>query len=290
MVTKVLIAILLLSTLAVNGQGFETRSRQFFAMDVLTGGIIGGIGASFHKKEGQTRGNAFLKGFAKGCVGGSFTFTGKYMTYGLFKYERYEMAWPAKIVHSAGASMIENAARNAAIYDNWALDYGPVRVDVNYKGKIHPRIQPFALASLIATSLAGDKTKFDIKRTLQSGTPYFTYRDFSDVFTTQTNGSTIVNTIRINEAAFLILPFVGGKDPKEDNMYNTTAHELIHVFQYREYLSINNMYFNNDKKFIYFDFPAFDIAYVPYARLHRDYYNNPYENQAETLSRRKFVR
>lgn len=268
------------------GQGYNTRAREFFAMDVLTGGIIGGVGAAFHPKEHQTRGNAFLKGFAKGCVGGSLTFTGKYMTYGITKNENYLYAWPAKLVHAAGASIMENAARNAAIYDNWAIDYGAIRVDVNYKGKIRVRPQPFAAGGIILTALQGNR--FNVKNTLELGTPYFTSNNIAANVTNShvESGQTYINSVTIIPKAIIIGNFVYHK---QDNIYNVSAHELIHVFQEREYYSMNNIYLNNKYKWAYIDLPAFDLVYTSLTNKNKPYYSNPFENQAETLSKRKFT-
>lgn len=272
----IIFSLLFLFVLTSNGQDFGTRSRQYFAMDVITGGLIGGIGSAFHPKESQTRGNAFLKGFAKGCLGGSLTFTGKYMVSGIQDKQNYLYGWPAKLVHAAGSSIIENSARNAALYDNWAIDYGAIRVDVNYKGKSKVRLQPTASLGFIASFIAGGT--FDIGRTLAIGTPYFKYYDTQN---NTTDAYTFFNSISLNTFRYQKIG--------TDNIYNASGHELIHCFQQREWLSVNNIYLKNNKKFVYFDIPVFEVPYYLGSIRNKTYYSNPYENQAETLSKHKFI-
>ncbi len=255
-------------------QSFGKNEQAFLFMDIVSGGLMGGTGAIFNKKENQTRGNAFLHGFIKGCIGGSVVFTGKYLVYQIKDKESYAMAWPAKIIHSAGASIIENAAKNKVIYDNWALDIGPGRIDVNYKGKISPRLQLFALGGMALTFIQG--SKFDFIKTIQMGTPYFYNYDMKNHLTA---GNTNINSMSINKATFEYNKKNNTFDKHPDTPFNVSGHELIHCFQYREYLSINYSYFKNNQKFIYIDAPAFLPAYLLSPE--------PFEEQAEFLSKHR---
>jgi hypothetical protein len=275
---RYLIILLLIPSIGLS-QSFETRRNQFFIGNVITAGVIGGVGSAIHKKEGQSRGKAFLSGFWKGCIGGSLTLTGKYLTYEITRHENYAYGWPAKIVHATGASIIENAAQNKPLWDNWAVDFGPVRFDINQKGKALVRLQPFKLVGigynilqgnslLIKNSILTGSMTFSMKDTLSVGNIYTD--NYSLTVINRHEGYNLFNTMTINYTS---------------NMrYKITAHEMIHIFQEREFLSINNIYFNNKYKWIYFDFPVSNVIYSIAKIGNIDYYNNIFELESESFA------
>ncbi len=270
----IIYTLLMFTVLAAKGQDLGTRNRQFFAMDVITGGLIGGIGSAIHPKENQTRGNAFLVGFAKGCVGGSLTYAGKNLAFHVGSKKSMWYGWPAKLIHAGGSSIIENAAQNNLWYSNWAMDIGLLRVDGNMNGKFRFRGQPFAAIGFIQHIAEG--SQFSTKRTIQTGTAYF-YKEKTIISKTASVGRTYINSISVDETRINTFRYTAG-------------HEMIHAFQERELLSINYFYAKNKQRFIYFDIPVFDTNYLVADILSNGkHYENWYENQAHTLANRKFV-
>jgi hypothetical protein len=265
------------------GQSFETRRNQFFVMNTLTSGVISGIGSAIHKHPGQTRGKAFLIGFGKGCIGGSLQFTGKYML-GSLKPERdYWYAWSAKIVHASGASIVENAAMNKPLWYNFAMDYGPLRFDIRMNGKMKLRLMPASAGGMVLHWINGNKFRPDL--TLKTGNIVFQSKIHPEMKGGQ--NVTYANSISVdyvqNNRSYSFY----------FNQYSVTAHELIHSYQYREWLAINSYYCKNEGKFIYWDFPVFMVPYMAgnigkYLAGKR-YYDNPFELEAESLSRRNPV-
>ena len=116
------------------------------------------------------------------------------------------------------------------------------------------RLMPIVIPSII-TQAQG--TKFDLKTSLVTGV--FAFKgDTSYVNRFGSEGST-------SQWAFSYA--------SNTRKYNTIAHELIHTFQYHEYLAINTHFNKLDsvirlnkckkifKKFLYLDFPYFNLAY-----------------------------
>ncbi len=261
---KTIITILLFICQVALSQDFGYRSRQMFASDVISGGIVSGIGSMIHKKENQTNSNAFLKGFLKGAIGGSLAFTGKYLTYEIRNKGTW-MGWPCKIIHAAGSSMIENGAQGIGLIDNLAIDYGLVRFDFNGNARI--RLQPFAAAGIVRHVVEGHQ--LSVVKTIQLGTPYFIQKSISGISNIEV-GATYVNSISVYEDAYTL---------------ETTSHEYIHAFQSRAQLSFNYLYMKNKTKLIYFDIPVSEITYQA-EKLRTNYSENIYEEQARRLSNR----
>ncbi len=275
--------LLILTSFLATGQSFETRRNQFFLMNTITGGIVSGLGSTIHKKPGQTKVQAFLIGFGKGCLGGSLQFAGKYMLGDLRQERDYLYAWPAKIVHAAGSSIVENGSRNKPIWYNFSMDYGPVRLDIYMTGQTTLRIMPVATGGILLHFLSGNT--FLPGQTLRTGTFCFQAKDHPEL----KSGRNIAfaNSIAVD--------YLKNKNQESFfyNPYSTTAHEIIHTYQYREWLSVNSLYCKNKGKLIYWDFPVFMVPYIAgnigrYAFDHR-YYSNPFELEAESLSRRHAV-
>lgn len=270
--------IMVTTPIICKAQTFETRRNQFFIMNTLTGGIISGVGAVIHKKPNQTKGNAFLIGFGKGLVGGSLCFAGKYYTYEIKNQRSYWIGWPCKLIHATGASIIENAALNKPMLSNWAMDYGPFRIDIS-KNKTKFRVLPFATAGILVHLI--QKNKFNTKITLQSGTWHFNSK--SDPKQKDGQNIAIINSVSVDkEKNWKSLSFY-------NNQYNTTAHEIIHTYQQRECLAVNNFYLKNKGKLIYWDIPVFTLPYLVGSIKNERYYSNPYELEAESLSRRNAI-
>jgi hypothetical protein len=68
------------------------------------------VGAVINKQKTQNWKHAFLKGAWQGGIGGVLIFSSKEALHLINSKQNYTYAWPAKILHSAGTSITENAA------------------------------------------------------------------------------------------------------------------------------------------------------------------------------------
>lgn len=235
-------------------QNYGPEYRKYFAMDVLSSGIVAGVGSVMKKPTVKS----FLSGFLKGAAGGSLCFSSKYFAYEINHRQSIVYGWPIKLLNAVGASMIENGAAGRGIIENIAVDYGPARVDISRK-KSRVRVQPFAIVGITQHIKAGHK--FDFNTSVLIGAPAFTQKNVY--------GITYINSLSCWSS----------------NDHSTYAHEFIHVLQARAQLSINSVYLKNESRFIYFDVPVSDITYA-IENLRTNYAGNIYERQARIFSER----
>jgi len=186
------------------------------------GGIIGGIGAVINKKPRQKTGKVFLKGLYQGALGGYLLFESKRLVGKFSETGNYSYIWPSKLVNSAGVSIIENAAANRNLWEQWHINFGFNRFEFYTKDKfkISYRVMPFALYKTIEGFTNG---KLNFSESFKIGSFVFTTSKINSGFT---SGRALTNSI-------LILNNLGLK--KE----STLAHELIHVYQYESFSGMN---------------------------------------------------
>ncbi len=196
------------------------------------GGVVAGVGAVINKKPNQKTGKQFLKGFGQGALGGYLLFESKRMIGRFAKTGNYAYVWPSKLVNSAGASIIENAAANNGFLEKWNLNFGFARFEMRTKDSLNfqCKILPFALGGVIYGFANG---KFAVNETLKTGN--FIFKSNNLYEKTGTFGRTAVNTIiyKKNNAFYSNELVIG--------------HELIHVLQYEQSFGINTYL---DKPFI----------------------------------------
>ena len=60
---------------------YRAQQNQVLITNVLSNGLMAGIGGVIHKKKGEKFFPVFLKSFGKGCVGGMVKYTAKYQTH-----------------------------------------------------------------------------------------------------------------------------------------------------------------------------------------------------------------
>jgi len=136
------------------------------------GGIIGGIGAVINKKPRQKTGKVFLKGLYQGALGGYLLFESKRLVGKFSETGNYGYIWPSKLVNSAGVSIIENAAANRNLWEQWHINFGFNRFEFYTKDKfkISYKIMPFAFSNVIYGFTQG---KMSIKESLKTGSFVF---------------------------------------------------------------------------------------------------------------------
>lgn len=277
---------LLFILVPVNLFAQQKQDLKLAIYNVGFGGVTAGIGAIINKPKHTDWKKALLKGFWQGAVGGSISYGGKKVIYLVNRNENKFFGWPAKILHSAGSSIIENASLNEPFLQNWNIDLYMVKLNFSTNGKkpFRARFLPESIYSVWACSRYG---KFDLNTTLSTGEMAF--RNDSDGFS---NGNG--NYIGMSFGRSYV--YTSNMSP-----YETIAHEIIHNFQYREYQIFNTylMPFSRSVKskslknlfsrYVYFDIPYFWAAYEIAGRSSVNDYRNFYQFEAQRFATNQYV-
>ena len=261
----------------------QHQEREVFIYNTSFGAITAGIGAIINKPKNTNWTKAFLKGAWQGSIGGFVNYCGKKTLYQINKKQNDFYAIPARILHSAGNSIVENAALREPFLQNWHLDYGPARIDFSFKGMFKVRFLPEIIYSAIKTA---PHAKFDFKRSVTSG-----------VLVSKTDNT--FNRIGVSEGRSVLYTTDPFQNP---NQYQVIAHEYVHTYQFEDFQVINAWFKPLQEKiksktirkifsnYIYFDapyvFPFYELeGRYPYNR----YYKNFFEFEAQRFSTNKQV-
>jgi hypothetical protein len=262
------------------------QERQLFIYNVGFGSLTSGIGAVINKSKGTDWKHAFLKGCWQGGIGGALSFAGKKAAYLITKNQNLLYGWPSKLLHAAGTSIIENAALNEPFLQNWNIDYGPIRFDFSINGQSRPKIRllPYGLYAII---VASRNAYFDPGTTLLTGNVSFYSRsEYVQVrggsFKGVSYGRSFVYADRIVQS--YVIP-----------------HELIHIYQFREYQVFNTWFKPLTHKvtnktirkifdrYVFADIPFFSGFYLlEYSKTY-NYFRNFYEFEAERFASNRDV-
>lgn len=207
--------------------GAQNSDGQAAVYNIVSGSVIGGIGAIINKKPNDKIGKVFLNGACQGAIGGYLVFESKRLIR-RFSVERdYSYVWPSRIVNAMGNSMTMNGAQNRRIGETWYLNLGfaHLNLDLNRRKKIQTRILPI---SFILTVKGFSVSEMDWKKSINTG--LFVFKD--DLRSQNLFGFALANTITY--------------DKHSDKMmtYDILAHELIHVDQNEGIFAVNS-YFNS---------------------------------------------
>ncbi len=287
---KKLILLCLIILLPVTGQTqFKIENnKDVFLFNVISGGIIGGIGSIINKKNEKTY-KAFFKGFYKGALGGTLVFGGKQMLSNFSRTHNYSNIWASKVLTYSGISMIENAAANKKLLSN--LHFNLFLFRINYRADNQFVFRPRALLySILNTGYTIIKYDMHInpKISLWTGIPVF-----SD------------NKILSKNSHFKFIGIGMGNSIWVTNFQTSLSfetimsHELTHIYQFNmfsstnNYFSITNTKFGISKfykkltKYFYLNFGAilYNGCYYLASELNKDYYfGNPFEGEAAVIS------
>lgn len=243
--------------------------------------LIGGIGAAMHKRDYERTIDAFLRGTYKGVTSSLVMSAGKTMSSLMFSEETYWYGWPAKLVNSAGASMLENTIQNKALFSNYGIDLVFMRIDIN--DKVQARIMPYHAGSFILTTILMKDSRLDIGKSLKTGA--LTFEITSNRYKNQFSATTYENVIYEHFDEFAPFDAAGYNLV---NSYQTYSHETVHAFQDRDFMVLNSLYFPQKNKYIYWDVPVSGIAYKFFGLVNMNsdnYYSNPLEYEADYTSR-----
>lgn len=282
---KTLIAVCLF-TLSFSETKALNQPQQLFVYNIGFNAITGGIGAIINKKSREKVGKTFLNGLIKGSAGGLLIYSAKKMETLVYNKNNTWYGLPANLIHSAGTSIVENAALNRPANFRYNFTFGPLRLQLFLRDSIrlNARIMPYSTFAVIQGIHYG--RSLDLKRTLSTGEIVFSHPT-KTVFTEDGqyyNGYSLGGSVVLSKDVFKINNGV-------------MAHEQIHQFQYREYMNLNtwlNPMYQEIKgrklpkflsKYIYADIPWFNLFYVSEGYHSYDsYYKNFYEFEAQRLS------
>ena len=264
----------------------QHQEREVFLYNVFFGAVSSGIGAIINKPKVVNWRHAFLRGAWQGSIGGLVNYSSKKTLYLLNKNQDVFYASPALLLHAAGSSIIENAALYQPFLRNWNIDYGPVRIDWSPHRKLKVRFLPEIMYAGIRAGLYG---RLNVKESLLTGIGVFETKNYTSG--RGQTGYSFCRSVLITDNPFL--------EPNKDGVL---SHELVHVFQYRDYQVLNAWLKPLEKtvrsktinrifsRYIYADIPYFvpfyfSQGYYPFNR----YFKNFYEFEAERFSTNKLV-
>lgn len=220
-------------------------------------GLIGGVGSIINKHNNQSVGNAFIKGFYKGAIGGTVIYGSKYLLSTFTKNQNYMTIWGSKIMFFAGNSIVENAAANRDIFEQFHLNIGFNRIDfyTKEKLKIKYHILPYSLAHFIYLSF---NFKIDWKQSYKTGTFSF----YGSTKKYNALGFALLNHIVISDRLIKYnkISFY------RNRLNHILVHEIIHTYQIESFSPINEYFtkwkrklkncrlLNNFSKYFYTDF------------------------------------
>lgn len=269
----------------------QKQERTVFFYNVGFGGLTSGIGAVINKPKGGNWKKYFVKGLWQGSIGGLINYSGKKTLYLNNQHQNKAFFWPAKLLNSAGTSIMQNASLNEPFLENWNIDYGLVRFDfaLHNKSKFKVRLLPIGIYAIIAVSRYG---KFDLENTLATGQIIFSSKELLRF----PNGNTDAGYSFGRGVVFV------NNSQVYPNKYKLLAHEMVHQFQYNDYQvfttwlnplgrkikspTLKNIF----TKYVYPDIPFSFISYAlagHYRQPH--YFKNFYEFEAERFSSNSHV-
>ena len=267
-----IIAIFLFSNYS-SGQNSKSEMALY---NIGLGSVFSGIGALINKKPNERWDKVLFKGMGQGALGGYLIYESKNLISKIENKQSLEYSWYGKFVNSAGTSIIENASSNRNFWEKWHLNIGFNRLEFYTKDKFRVKYKIMPV-SLILTTAVAFNTKFEFKKTLQTGEFIFSTSDPSY----EEGASTLGNVIAFTHNHI-------------DN-YSLYSHEIIHIYQYYDYNFVNtylNKPINNWKTksntfkkisdILYFDMQGAVLRplYLLENINRNCYYDNFFENEA----------
>lgn len=254
----------------------QSSNSEMALYNVGIGSVVSGIGALINKKPDEKWGKVVLKGMGQGALGGYLVYESKTLIGKIEKKQALEYSWYGKLINCAGTSIIENASSNTNFWEKWHLNIGFNRLEFYTKDKfkVKYKIMP---VSLVLTTAVAFNTKFEFRKTIQTGEFIFSTNDSSYEEGAMTFGNVIALT------------------RKQLNNYSLYSHEIIHIYQYYDYNFVNTYWnkpignwksksntFNKISDIFHFDMQVAVLR--PLYELENGnrncYYDNFFENEA----------
>jgi hypothetical protein len=260
--------------LLVYSLNIQAQDLKYASFNILTNGIIGGIGSSIHHNSNEKITHAFVNGFWKGCVGGGLVYASKDILRMQAKQDKlvWPLMWTSKIMDSFGNTISNNAVLNEKnILKNYSINFGFLRFSTNK----YIQLEPVSFGCFVYISLIGGK--LDLSRTMKVGNPVFNYsykriiteKDGSTINKPEKQGEILGQNIMIN---------------KGTSTNTILFHEITHTYQRFQFSNINycfdiyNKYENIG--YIHNDISVFDLLYFIQNKT-IGYSNNIFEKEAD---------
>jgi len=288
---KIILLAVCLSCASI-GKG-QANDWEAAIYNVSLGSLFGGVGALINKNPGELWHKVLFKGMWQGAAGGYVVFESKRMLRNIHKEEKLEYAWGANLLNAAGSSMIENAASNRDLWEQWNLPIGFIRMEFHTKNefKFRPKIMPIAFGYTVYNVV---QSKFEAEKSIKTGhlifsndSPDYFENDFFTADAFWTPGGIVLN------AQY--------KDFFDDLWYyEIISHEIVHAYQWNEFNAVNAFHlplrnylnqrsqiFNRLDQWIYWDMQGSvkDLLYQMENNIDRKcYYDNFIEHEAGYFS------
>jgi|GEM_PF-1700256 len=271
----------------IKGQAHKQES-ELLAYNIGFGVLSTTIGALINKPKGKNTWDCIKNSIWQGAVGGTLQYTGKKLTYEVNRNQNYAWGWPSKLVHSAGASICQNAAMGNSFGQYWVIDYAALRCNFTVKkGRVN--VQPqFNLLFVFDLAAGLSIGHIDWEKSLQTGA--FTFYSNTD-YLGSLEGKPALGKAYTRSIIYAKYSY--------ENIHKTVAHELVHTYQSNEYRVMNtyfdplkakikNKTINDIFKYVYVELPYFAGFYG--LNYNRDcHYRNFYEFEAEYFSTNSYV-
>lgn len=219
---------------SLHAQDFAKQNREYLALNIGVNAVMGGIGALVNKKDGEKGHKVFLKGMAVGGAGGGISYLGKAMTYQINVKQNSSYAWLARLTHSAGSSITQNAMDNRDFWSRWYIHLGLARLEYDLDDR---KFRARVLSSAVITNLAlATQSKLDLGLSLRSGAMVYR-REGNYVFGL---GSA---------PAYGLATAIGMSDNiRPEDFYEVFAHEIVHSLQFDHFVWINPLLSRTDRR------------------------------------------
>lgn len=219
-----LCSIFMMNFHTARAQHYETKSVVY---NTVLGGVSACIGAIINKKKEQKWNDVFVKSFLTGAGGGVLMYTGKKLNTLIANENNLGYGWLSRSVFSAGTSIVENVASGRKFWSVWHYDIGFVRLEYDCEQN---HFQPKVMASsFLATVFLAVNGHVDTRTSLRSGT--LTFRTSLIRYQPTLVGSTVTNAFLLSDTL-----------TKGRVFYDTYAHEMVHSFQFSEFVAFNHYF------------------------------------------------
>lgn len=289
---KYILVLFLFVTNTSFGQSYQSQRNQVFVYNILTNGLISGVGGAINKKKSEKLWPVFFKSFGKGALGGAIKYTAKLQTY-YFNDKRNVFFAPVNRAYFfLGHSIAMNGSMNQGVLENYYCNFYGMNLKYLSKeekgDRFQARLSLGTLGSAIYFTALG--LKLDPYKSFEYGQLYF---NMDDDFVY--NGISVHGLAGFNLFAIRTLP--NGLPAQA-----SVPHEIVHTYQAYEFFGISNFYkkkldpilerskiYNFTSRFVDYDYEGafFSALYVVQPKPR--YYKNFFEFEAEHFDRRGYI-
>ncbi len=275
------ILVLLFSNSIFSQYNFKNK-KELAIFNIVSSGIVGGLGALFNSNDTHNGFKSFVKGFYKGSISGLVMYSGKELMSNFPKTNNYMYFWGSKALVYTSASMLENTVNHKKLFEDLHYNIGFIRFNINTTNfNIKPKIMPVSMSISLWLSI---KYQIDYKLSLKTGNFIFTGKRKNNL----AYGTTYGNNILISQYS--------SKYP--ENL--VLAHEMIHVFQLNFFSCLDTYYYKAENKifntnsefykkyknYFYMDYnnvsflSSYSFFSLFYNKKHNNYEKNIFESEA----------